>query len=97
MAGNMTTALSRIARTGEITMTGAELEEWRLAQAGQHKYKRNQMRDGWTQDQAAAWYGCSKRQWQRWESGEAAVPLPAVKAILRYSTSMQSVLDRLMA
>lgn len=97
MPGNMTEALSRIARTGEISMTGDELLEWRLAQAGEHKYKRNQTRGGWTQQQAADWYGCSKRQWQRWETGEADVPLPAVKAILRYSTSIQSVLDRLMA
>lgn len=32
--------------------------------------------NGWTQEQAAAWYGCSERSWRRYETGERAVPLP---------------------
>jgi len=94
--GKMTDALTRIARTGRLSLTGTEMAAWRLAQPGKHKFKRNQVRDGWTQAMAAQWYGCSTRQWRRWETAETDVPLPVVKAILRYSSSMQSVLDRIM-
>jgi transcriptional regulator with XRE-family HTH domain len=30
---------------------------------------------GWTQEQAAAWYGCSVRSWRRYEHGGAPRPL----------------------
>lgn len=37
--------------------------------------------NGWTQRDAARWYGCSPRSWRRWELGERAVPLPLIKRI----------------
>lgn len=49
-------------------MTRKALLEWRRAR-------------GWTQREAAEWYGCSSRAWQRYESGEAAVPEPLAKRI----------------
>jgi hypothetical protein len=37
---------------------------------------------GWTQKEAAEWYGIGWRAWQRWEAGERAIPLPLVLRIL---------------
>ena len=48
-------------------MTGADLAVWRTQQAGEHAYKRNQTRPGWTQRRASHWYGVSERQWKRFE------------------------------
>lgn len=36
---------------------------------------------GWTQKRAAAWWGCTERSWQRYESGERTVPGPLLKRI----------------
>lgn len=36
---------------------------------------------GWTQEQAADWYGCTVRSWQRWEAGDRRVPGPLLKRI----------------
>jgi hypothetical protein len=44
-------------------MTGKQLSGWRTKR-------------GWTQEQAAAWWGCTKRTWQRYESGDLPIPDP---------------------
>lgn len=33
----------------------------------------------WTQSDAAKWYGCTLRQWQRYETGETPIPSPLVR------------------
>ena len=76
-------------------MSGADLRTWRLQQNGEHKI-RHSMRDGWSQVQAAEWYGCSRRQWQRWEQAKAGhVPLHLTKALMRYGTSYHAIVDRM--
>lgn len=37
-----------------------------------------------TQKEAAKWYGCTERAWQRYEAGDRRVPLPLFLAIARY-------------
>ena len=49
------------------------------AQVQAELVKRFRERRGWTQAQAAAWYGCSEREWRRWERLEVAVSSPALK------------------
>jgi DNA-binding transcriptional regulator YiaG len=34
-----------------------------------------------TQPEAAEWYGCSEREWRRWERREVPVPRPLLKRI----------------
>lgn len=36
---------------------------------------------GWTQREAAEWWPCTERQWQRFESGESVVPRPLARRI----------------
>jgi predicted transcriptional regulator len=36
---------------------------------------------GQSQAQAASWWGCSERQWRRYETGESPVPRPLLKRI----------------
>jgi DNA-binding XRE family transcriptional regulator len=36
---------------------------------------------GMTQRQAAKWYGCTERSWQRYEAGHRSVPLPLLARI----------------
>lgn len=39
-------------------------------------------RRGWTQTEAAAWYGVAVRTWRRWERGEGLhVPTPVLKRL----------------
>lgn len=38
---------------------------------------------GWSQAEAADWWGCSERQWRRYETGESRVPSPLLKRIAR--------------
>ena len=38
---------------------------------------------GWTQAEAAAWWGCDERTWRRYELGERTVPKPLLKAMSR--------------
>lgn len=94
--GVMTAALIRASQTGTMTLTGKELAAWRQSQAGEYKKRNGQIVQGWSQAQAAAWYGCGERTWRRWE-GTAIVPLPVLNAVLRYSSSLKSELDRIMA
>lgn len=65
----MTQAMERCRQTDTYEITGNELREWRLAQAGNFKARNGQEVDGWTQQQAADWFGCSLRTWSGWESG----------------------------
>lgn len=48
----------------------AELRQWREAR-------------GWTTAEAAAWYGCSQRAWQRYEDGTRHIPRPLLVKIAR--------------
>lgn len=43
------------------------------------------VRRGWTQEEAAGWYGCDVRSWQRYESGERRVPAPLLRRIDQYN------------
>jgi DNA-binding XRE family transcriptional regulator len=36
---------------------------------------------GWTQVEAARWFGVHKRTWGKWERGERGVPLPLYRAM----------------
>lgn len=76
-------------------MTPDDLRLWRQQQAGEHPYKRNQTRPGWTQRRAAQWYGVNERQWQRYEAGDAAIPLTLVKRMIAYETSFAQTVDRI--
>ena len=75
-------------------MSPEELRIWRQQQAGEHAFKRNQTRPGWTQRRAAHWYGTSERQWQRYEAGDASIPLTLVKRMQAYETSFDQAVDR---
>jgi hypothetical protein len=77
-------------------MTGEELAAWRLAQPGEFKARNGQTVKGWSQKKAADWYGCGERTWRRWESSDE-IPRKVAKAIVRYSSSLKSELDRIMA
>lgn len=37
---------------------------------------------GWTQAQAAKWWGVSVRSWRRWETGASPIPTPLAARIL---------------
>lgn len=63
-------------------MTGQELAEWRRRQPGEHKYKRNQVRKGWSQKMAATWYGVTDRTWRGWEAMDE-IPEPVRLAVMR--------------
>lgn len=72
------------------------LIEWRLKQPGKFKARNGQIKRGWTQEQAAAWYGVSHRQWQRYENGKTPVPLHLVRRIAAHRMSFDDVLDRVL-
>jgi hypothetical protein len=76
-------------------MTAEQLRGWRTQQAGDHAYARNQRRPGWTQRRASNWYGVSKRQWERYESGECRIPLSLVKRMIAYEASFDQTVDRI--
>lgn len=41
---------------------------------------------GWTQEIAAGWWGCSTREWQRWEAGwDVAPPRALMKRIVEWA------------
>lgn len=76
-------------------MSGADLRSWRLQQNGEFKI-RNTKEDGWSQAQAAEWYGVSRRQWGRWEKLPAGrLPLSLVKNLMRYGSSYHAIVDRM--
>lgn len=74
-------------------MKGAALLEWRRKQPGRFRARNGQSIRGWSQIQAAKWYGCSVRQWQRFESGECEVPLPLVRRIQAHRATFEDVVD----
>lgn len=39
---------------------------------------------GWTQEEAAAWYGCTRQAWSLWELGDRPLPRPL---LLRLETA----------
>ena len=89
----LTDALREAARTATFKITGAQLREWRMTQAGTYKIGKRKV-SGWSQAQAAEWYGGKTRTWRAWEKGELPVPVPLVKAIVRYSESIGATIDR---
>lgn len=89
----LTDAFRRAAQTADFTITGAQLREWRLSQGGTYIHRRRKV-DGWSQARAAEWYGAKERTWRAWEKGELPVPVPVVKAIVRYSESIGATIDR---
>ena len=76
-------------------MSPDDLRLWRQQQAGDHAFKRNQRRPGWTQRRASHWYGVSKRQWERYESGACRIPLSLVKRMVAYEASFDQTVDRI--
>lgn len=53
-------------------LTPARLRAWREAR-------------GWTQQQAAEWYGSSREAWQSWELGRRPIPRPLAIRIVAES------------
>ena len=49
-------------------MTPEFLRQWRRSR-------------GWTQPEAARWYGCDVRTWRRFERGETPIALPLQRRI----------------
>lgn len=39
-------------------------------------------RKGWTQEEAAEWFGCTARSWSRYETGARKTPQPLVNRIM---------------
>lgn len=76
-------------------MTGEDLAFWRSKQPGSYPAKNGATMPGWSQETAAKWYGCSIRQWQRYEAGETPVPLPLVRRIQAYRNDFSEMLDRI--
>ncbi|MEE8241501.1 MAG: helix-turn-helix domain-containing protein [Nitrospirales bacterium] len=89
----LTDALRKAARTATFTINGDQLREWRLSQAGTYIHRRRRV-NGWSQARAAEWFGAKERTWRAWEKGELPVPVPVVKAIVRYSESIGATIDR---
>ena len=80
-----------------INMDRHQLKTWREQQpAARDKDTGRGIRWGWTQQEAADWYGVGKRAWQRWEGGERGIPLALLKAIIRYDTSYAEIVDRML-
>ncbi len=46
---------------------------------------------GWTQEAAAKWYGCSLRNWARWEGG-GPIPLPVERRIAALANQPDPIL-----
>ena len=76
-------------------MTPSELKIWRGQQPGDYAWKNNQRKSGWTQLRAAEWYGVSERQWNRYESGENAIPLALIKRLIAHESSFDDTINRL--
>lgn len=53
--------------------------------------RRFRQRRGWTQAEAADWYGCSTRSWQRYESGSRRIPRPLALQIVALAVSRSDV------
>lgn len=64
---------------------GKFLRDWRTRRAGAYRRGRAAM-VGWTQADAAAWYGCSERQWRRWENGETPIPVHVIRRLAQWTT-----------
>lgn len=79
-----------------VSMTPARLRAWRRSRPGQHRARNGELRSGWTQKRAAGWYGCSPRQWRRYEAGDANIPRPLVLRVRQYGESFEEILDRLL-
>jgi len=88
-------AVKLCVQTQQFEMTGADLIEFRATQAGEYKARNGQICQGWTQAQAAEWIGVTERTWQRWEA--KAPPRWAVKRIVDYSMSLNTVIQRVLA
>jgi hypothetical protein len=86
-------SLERRIRLG---MTGDDLAEWRHRQPGEYTARNGQKVFGWSQEQAAKWYGCGVRQWQRYESGESPVNLRLVRRLQAHRSSFEDVVDRML-
>ena len=76
-------------------MTPEELRLWRAQRPGEYTYGNNQTRPGWSQLHSAKWYGVSERQWQRYETGESAIPLPLIKRMMAHETSFEDTILRI--
>ncbi len=76
-------------------MTPADLVLWRAQQPGEYAYRNNQRKPGWSQLHAANWYGVSERQWQRYEAGTLAIPLPLIKRLMAHEGSLDDMINRL--
>jgi hypothetical protein len=57
------------------------IPEIRMTLARWRRLPKNGARKGWSQQQAADWYGVSKRQWQRWEAGTTPAPRPLINRL----------------
>ena len=75
--------------------SGADLVRWRKAQAGDHKHRNKQRREGWTQAKAAQWFGCSTRQWQRYEAETTEIPASLVLRIRSYEQGFAKSVDQI--
>ncbi len=76
-------------------MTPKDLRAWRGQQPGDYAWKNNQRKAGWSQVRAAEWYGCSIRQWVRYESGENAISLTLIKRLIAHESSFDDTVARL--
>lgn len=57
--------------TRRATWTPAKLLRWRKAM-------------GWSQEEAAAWYGVTEGAWRHWENGRRKIPRPLINALTIY-------------
>lgn len=55
---------------------------FRLARSAERRLKG---KGGWTQADAAKWWGCSERTWRRYETGPGRPPLALIKRIAKAS------------
>ena len=76
-------------------MTPADLVLWRALQPGEYACRNNQHKPGWSQLQAAKWYGVTERTWQRYEAGESVIPLPLFNRLMAYEASFEDMISRL--
>lgn len=90
----LTPALIQCVRTGEFTIAGKDLVEWRAAQHGSYRQNFSD-RDGWTQARSAKWYGVATETWAQWERGRYPVPEHLVRNLIRFSQSLTQILDEL--
>ena len=71
-------ALERFRDTdGSEPLVGLDLRAWRMQQSGVYAgggRGEGSVRQGWTQTQAARWYGCPVSTWRSWENGKRPVP-----------------------